>query len=119
MTSGPSRVFRAGGGIIAQLDEPIGLLGVDAPGLLEAHPENPLGGLVVEDDRPRRVDDEHRHEEIARQLANEDHLHGLLRYFRGHHQTRRRRSTSAGKSLSSSIWRMGGMFRRRYGGVKG
>jgi hypothetical protein len=43
-----------------------------------AHPENPLGGLVVEDHCPRGVDDEHRHEEITRQLAHEDHLHGLL-----------------------------------------
>ena len=87
-------------------------------GLLEAHPDNPLGRLIVEDDGPCRVDDQHRHEEVARQLANEDHLYGLRRCFRGHHQPRPPRSTSAGKSLSSTIRRMGGMFRRRYGGAK-
>ena len=81
---GPTRLVRAGGGIIAQLDEPVGLLGVDAPRLLEAHPEDPLGGLVVEDHRSRGVHDEHRHEEITRQLADEDHLHGLL----GHQRAR-------------------------------
>ena len=52
---GPTRVVRPGGGIIAQLAEPVGLLGADAPRLLEAHPEDPLGGLVVEDYRFRGV----------------------------------------------------------------
>ena len=75
---GPTRVVGPGGGIIAELDEPVGLLGADAPRLLEAHPEDPFGGLVVEDYRFRGVHDYHRHEEITRQLADEDHLHGLL-----------------------------------------
>ena len=76
---GPTtRVVRPDGGIIAQLDEPVGHLRADAPRLLEAHPEDPLGGLVVEDHRFRGVYDHHRHEEITRQLADEDHLHGLL-----------------------------------------
>ena len=55
---GPTtRVVRPGGGIIAQLDEPVGHLRADAPRLLEAHPEDPLGGLVVEDYRFRGVRD--------------------------------------------------------------
>jgi hypothetical protein len=49
--------MRARARIIAQLDEPVGLLAVDAPGLFEADAENPLDGLVVEDDGSRRVDD--------------------------------------------------------------
>src|SRR4029453_5973699 len=54
---GPTGFVRAGGGIIAQLDEPLDLLGTDAPRLLEAHPENPLGGLVLETHCPRGVAD--------------------------------------------------------------
>src|SRR5262249_56371224 len=81
------RVFQAGAGIVAQLDEPIGLFAVDATSLLEAYPENPLGRLVVEDDGSCRVKDQYRHEEIARQLTNEDHLHRLLHCFRRHQET--------------------------------
>src|SRR5215467_8025256 len=64
--------------IIAQLDEPVGLFGADASRLLEAHPENSLCGLVVEHDRSGRIDDDHRHEKVSGELANEDHLDGLL-----------------------------------------
>jgi hypothetical protein len=78
------RVVQAGAGILGQLDEPIGLLAVDATSLLEAHPENPLGRLVVKDDRSCRVKEQHRHKQAARQLTNEDHLDSLLRRFRAH-----------------------------------
>ena len=61
-------------------------LAIDPAGLLEAHAEHPLGRLVVEDERACRVEHQYRHEEITRQLANQDHLHGLLRCFWAHYQ---------------------------------
>jgi ABC-type oligopeptide transport system substrate-binding subunit len=68
-------------------------IGADAPSL-DPHQEStfatlqpvaPLYSTLLQIDpysyRPGRVDDQDRHVEIARQLANEDHLHGEL----GHH----------------------------------
>ncbi len=67
-----------GRGIVAHLDEAIGLFPLDAPRLLEPDSEQPFGCLVVEDHRARRVDEDDRDRQVTGQLSREDHLHGLL-----------------------------------------
>src|SRR5262245_54131501 len=73
-------------GIVAQLDEAIGLLPLDASRLLEPDPEHPFSRLVVEDHRARRIHEDDWHGQVAAQLPREDHLHRLL----GHRSLRRR-----------------------------
>ena len=59
-------------GIVAQLDEAIDLLPLDASRLLEPDPEHPFGRLVVEDHRARRVHEDHWDGQVAGQLPRED-----------------------------------------------
>src|SRR5262245_54341326 len=73
-------------GIVAQLDEAIGLLPLDASRLLEPDPEHPFSRLVVEDHRARRIHEDDGHGQVAAQLPRQDHLHRLL----GHRSLRRR-----------------------------
>src|SRR5262245_50702216 len=73
-------------GIVAQLDEAIDLLPLDASRFLEPDSEHPFGRLVVEDHRARRIHEDDWHGQVAAQLPREDHLHRLL----GHRSLRRR-----------------------------
>src|SRR5207244_1706281 len=47
-------------------------------GLVELHAEYLLGGLVVEEQRARHVDQEDGHDEAARELPHQDELDRLL-----------------------------------------
>src|SRR5262249_13029695 len=89
-------------------------------GLIEATAEDALRGLVVEDERARRVDQEDRHGEIGCELPRQDELDRLLGGGAGgHHPTDSRSSAGrpdGGDTTAPAVSRRRG---RAYGDGEG